>query len=177
MNTARFRDICWAVNWLLKAIAIVCGLFFLIGVGKFLFSPNATVFSSAGQTWYVAISLITEKMTKTQESLADSYAKLLALPFFSYLFWYASRICSDISAGQTPFSKLQLTRFKRIAYLVLLLALIQPFAYTLILSLISGTFALTLSLGPLFLCGILLYCFSGIINYGVALQTFSDDAV
>ena len=177
MNTARFRDICWAVNGLLKLFAMVCGVLFLIGAIDTLFFHHPKVTHTSGPTWYISLSLIAEKVTTKQEIAANSYLFLLALPLFSYLFWYASRIFADISAGLTPFSATQLKRFRRIAFLVLILSLIQPVAYGLLLSLLSGTFSLTISLGPLFLIGILLYCFSGIIHYGVALQEFSDEVI
>ncbi|MDT2866152.1 hypothetical protein [Vagococcus carniphilus] len=97
---------------------------------------------------------------------------------YAIVFFKGSRFFKSLVQNQTPFSKDNQKLISRISIILMILGLAPSLVYSIILSFfMTNGYYMRLDIGVSFVVGAILYCVSEVINYGLELQQFSDDAV
>ena len=97
---------------------------------------------------------------------------------YTIVFFKGSRFFKSLVQNQTPFSKDNQKLISRISIILMILGLAPSLVYSIILSfLMTNGYYMRFDIGVSFVVGAILYCVSEVINYGLELQQFSDDAV
>lgn len=184
MQAKNFQSISKVLYWAFRIYAGLLMFFAVLSLAGFLAS------------FFVDLS-VTENMSSSIETAATfsilfsdasitelEYAKagLLSTPLFlglmSYILIQASTLFERLAQGDSPFTYDFAGKVKKISYLLVLTDIIEPIFYTLMVNLIAETGNyLFLGVSYWSLVGLILYVFSGILNYGVNLQELSDETV
>ncbi|MGG5373044.1 hypothetical protein [Enterococcus sp. AZ196] len=179
MNVTRFRNLCGALNLVLKFMALIAVVSVFAGIGNYLnnsftvsrdFSPGFTLINTSSGSL--------EDFTNSQIALAEVVTKSLSLLVVAFLLVVGSNILLDIWLEKSPFSEKQTQRLTVISLGIIILSLVQSPLFSAVLSAASPSARfISFDIGWLFIFGMVMLCMTGIFKYGAALQKLSDDTV
>lgn len=176
MNIKKFQFICRFTSVIFKVLA---GMFiFIIVVGLYvtLFRANGSLqFEPAGFTFFQF-----QRNPITDEVLER--AALFAVPIFSLIHVYVllkgSQLFDKLHEGYTPFSPEFVMNLKKISYIMIVFDAVTPIIYSGLVTLLAEDASyFFFSLSSYFVIGLILYVAAEIFNYGIELQTLSDETV
>lgn len=176
MNIKNFQFICRFISVIFKVLA---GMFiFIIVVGLYvtLFRANGSLqFEPAGFTFFQF-----QRNPITDEVLER--ATLFAVPIFSLIHVYVllkgSQLFDKLHEGYTPFSPEFVMNLKKISYIMIGFDAVTPIIYSGLVTLLAEDASYYFfSLSSYFVIGLILYVAAEIFNYGIELQTLSDETV
>lgn len=179
MNVRRFQNLCGALNWVLKFMALVAVVSIFVKISSYLNGTfEVSRDSSLGFALIGSSSGSLAKFTNSQIGLAQITAESFGLFVAAILLFIGSNVLLDIWLEKTPFSEKQTRRLTIISFGIILLALIQEPLYSIILSFASPSANFfSFKIGEMFIFGLLMLCMTGMFKYGIALQKLSDDTV
>lgn len=181
MNTKRFRKICKISSYALiffSAVLIffvIYGIYsYFLGVGNMSFSyssPDITLYSMGGSKGAIGI-------TETERESA-ALAMLPITQFITiFVLLKGAAAFKWLGDGKRPFDLKFVNIIKRISLVLMLSDIIFPIVHSIILATISvDGYNFNFGFGTPFIIGVILYIVSEVFNYGIELQTLSDDVV
>lgn len=177
MNIKKFRIICKVSSILLTMSAIVIALI--------VFSSLYTYFFTDTDIWF---NLSTPSFTffNSGRGFPDEadfrLAALIDLPFTFflsiYIFWKVSQLFKYLSEGHSPFSFQFAQSIKRLGIIMIFSDILLPLFRSLLVSiLMQEGYYILFGVGSSLMIGLILCAVSETFNYGIELQTLSDETV
>lgn len=181
MNIGRFRKICKICSYALLFFSAV--IIFLVVYGIYLYffgkadmsfaynSPSIPLYSMGGSEGAIGI-------TATERNSAALAMLPITQTITIFVLLKGAAAFKWLGDGKRPFEPKFVNIIKCISLVLMVSDIIFPIVHSIILTIISADgYNYNFGFGTAFIIGVILYIVSEIFNYGIELQSLSDDVV
>lgn len=138
-------------------------------------SPNTDFFALKSLSFYSATG---RSMASSGELMGEMCTIMVSGVFLLYILFLAYRIFESITKEMMPFAEQNVKRFKKIALVLLVYAIIQPISRAVFYRLFAPELALHISLNTVSIILALMFFFLSVVfAYGAELQKLSDETL
>lgn len=180
MNTKNFKLISKFLTWFFRITAILSIVGAVIRIALFIFGESIIdKFSYTSNIDYL-INIFASSSKPSPEELIRPNLIMAALLFvmMTFVSIQSSSLFSYLVTGKTPFTENFAHRMSTISKILIITDITIPIIRSLMISLFTSvSYYIHIGISWMFIVGLLLYIFSGIIHYGVSLQELSDETV
>ncbi|EUJ30311.1 hypothetical protein MFLO_10828 [Listeria floridensis FSL S10-1187] len=111
-----------------------------------------------------------------RESWIFMIVMLVSASLLTFLFWTFGRILQDLSKRFKPFEEKQVTRLRKISWVLLVYAIIPQLLFSILYTLFMPGYYVRIGVGATFFFALLFFCLTEVFRYGAELQKAKDEA-
>lgn len=176
MTIRRFKIICRFLSIILQVLTALSVLMIFGSIFIYLFTTNGSIsFEPTGFRLYSSQSRFIDDHIFER---AAFFVSPISLIMYMYVFSTGSQLFEKLYKGYSPFTDYFVRRIKQLSYVLIGVGFLSSSIYSLAVTLIAENASyLSLTLGSDFVLGLILYVVAETFNYGIELQTLSDETV